>query len=55
MKTWIGTVECGICQHVQRSQIEIDEGCDEPIVPLECAECGNMACTPVPDDEGELS
>ena len=51
MKWWIGYVECGICEHVQRSKIEIEDEHQEPIVPLECKECGSMASVPVYDPQ----
>lgn len=53
MKIWIGFVECGVCGHVQRSKIEIDDEHDEPIIPLECAECGSMACVAADDESSE--
>ncbi len=43
-KWWEGEVVCSICQHVQRSRIEIPQDAQEPIVPLECSECHNMTC-----------
>lgn len=43
-KWWQGEVVCSICEHVQTSRIEIPEDAQEPIVLLECAECGNMSC-----------
>ena len=50
MKTWTGRVECGICGNIQRSLVRISNEHDEPIIPLECRECGNMACTPIYDN-----
>jgi hypothetical protein len=50
MKWWIGWVECGSCKSEQRSKIEIDIEHDEPIIPLECAKCGSMACVAIYDD-----
>lgn len=43
---WRGWVECSACGHRQESTIEVLVEHQEPIVPLECAECGGMTCTP---------
>ena len=51
---WTGIVKCELCGHRQTSIIEIAEDQEEPIVSLECAECGNMSAHPeseVEDDE----
>lgn len=45
-KWWQGKVVCAICGHVQTSRIEIPVSSQEPIVSLECADCGNMSCQP---------
>jgi hypothetical protein len=42
---WIGTVVCGVCGHKQKSAIEIPVDWNLPLIPLECAECGSMACS----------
>ena len=43
---WIGKVRCCACRHRQKSAIEIPVEWDEPVIPLECEECGGMTCTP---------
>jgi hypothetical protein len=44
---WRGTVECGICEHEHTAVIEISTEHEEPIVPMECPSCGNMASNPL--------
>lgn len=43
---WLGWVECCVCGHRQKSAIEIEVEYEEPIVSLECVECGGMTCRP---------
>jgi hypothetical protein len=43
-KWWQGKVTCGICGHNQQSRVEIPTWAEHPVIPLECADCGNMAC-----------
>lgn len=43
---WTGTTQCSICQHTQTIVIPIGPDETEPIVPIECANCGNMTCSP---------
>lgn len=50
MKTWKGQVECGMCDNVQDANVLIEAYHDEPIVPIECEECGAVCCVPVYDD-----
>lgn len=49
-KNWIGMVECGLCGAKHRAKVEISKEHDEPIVPLECHECGSMTCSAVYDE-----
>lgn len=48
---WNGAVECSMCGHCQQSVVEIEDDQDEPIIPLECGHCGNMACYPIEDED----
>lgn len=50
MKTWKGQVECGLCDNVQDAETEIESHMDEPVIPIECNECGFNGCVPVYDD-----
>lgn len=43
---WQGPVECNICSHRWQAVVPIEEGQEEPIMPLECASCGHMAAYP---------
>lgn len=43
---WVGWVVCCACFHRQKSAIEIPVEWDEPVIPLECVECGGMTCDP---------
>lgn len=42
---WRGQVECSICGHERQAVVEIDKEYKEPIIPIECIECGNMTCS----------
>jgi hypothetical protein len=53
MPWWQGPCRCDICGYECRSVVEIGQGEDEPIVPLECAGCGNMTCNPT-DEKGTI-
>jgi hypothetical protein len=50
MKTWKGQVECGMCESVQDAKVLIEPYQDEPVIPIECKECGAVSCMPVYDD-----
>lgn len=43
---WTGVVVCSICGDSHKAVIEVEVPGSEPIVPLECCECGNMTCYP---------
>lgn len=43
---WAGRCECSICGHTEVAVVEIGDEETEPIVPLECAGCGNMTSAP---------
>ena len=43
---WQGTAACAICNHSWQAVMEIEPGQVEPIVPLECPECGNITGHP---------
>lgn len=40
---WQGKVRCGLCDHTWTGVVEIPKEYREPIVPMECPECGNMS------------
>lgn len=43
---WQGLVECSICDHHWQAVIEIDIKHDEPVVAMECPNCGNLCGQP---------
>lgn len=50
MKTWKGQVECSMCDNVQDARVQIEQWMQEPVIPIECDECGFNGCMPVYDD-----
>lgn len=45
-KWWTGPCQCSLCGHETVVVIEIDQEHEEPIVPMECGQCGNQAMQP---------
>lgn len=49
---WTGPCICSLCGHETTVVMEIEEGLEEPVVPLECGGCGNQSMGPKEEEDG---